>query len=109
MSVTVEPINSTAIHVYWQPPLDVHTNGVILNYVVKITHTGSTSTNVYQEVSEELLVGSLQPFSVYGVSVAVENSIGVGPFSSPEEVVQTLEDGNGHLTMYSELCMVVCL
>ena len=93
MSVTVEPINSTAIHVYWQPPLDVHINGVILNYVVKITKISSTLTVIYMEINEELLVGSLQPFSVYGVSVAVENSIGVGPFSSPEEVLQTLEDG----------------
>ena len=52
---------------------------------------GSNSSNIYVE-SEELIVGNLQPFSVYGVSVAAENSIGVGPFSTPEPV-QTLEDG----------------
>lgn len=58
-----------------------------------ITAIGSTSSNRYIVFSEEFTIGSLQPFSVYAVSVAVENSVGVGPFSTPE-LVQTLEDGN---------------
>ena len=92
-SVAVEPINSTTIHANWQPPHDVHKNGIILNYVVNISQIGYTLTNMYLEFSEQLTVGNLQPFSLYAISVAVENSVGVGPFSVPE-LVQTMEDGN---------------
>jgi hypothetical protein len=90
-SVAVELINSTAIYANWQPPLDVHKNGIILNYVVNISQIGSTLTNMYLEFSEQLTFGNLQPFSLYAISVAVKNSVGVGPFSVPE-LVQTLED-----------------
>ena len=93
-SVEVQPINSTSIIVHWQQPLDNDRNGIILNYVIEVTSIESASISRYNiELSEELVVGSLQPFAAYGVSVAAENSIGVGPFS-PIELVQTLEDGN---------------
>lgn len=49
----------------------------------------------YISQPEEIVIDDLQPFSLYTVTVAATNSIGVGPFTQPEPV-QTLEDGMFH-------------
>ena len=97
LSVGAEPINSTAIHVYWDPPLPTQANGLLLNYIVLVSLEAEPAiSHRYEGNSEAAIVGSLQPFTTYTVSIAFENSVGIGPFSYPH-LVQTMEDGKNKI------------
>ena len=71
--------------------MTVDINGIITNYVVLLSSIDGLNTTYIVQL-EELVIGGLQPFTIYAVAVASENSIGVGPFTR-SVLVQTLEDG----------------
>lgn len=90
--VRLNALNSSAIYISWHPPLYHHRNGIIRNYIVKLSSVKSGHNATYVVYSEEIVISDLDPFSVYSVGVASENSVGIGPYSR-YELVQTLEDG----------------
>ena len=93
-------LNSTAINASWNPPAVAQQNGLITNYVVHFSSLQSGLNYTYDVHSQQLVIGSLRPYSVYSVAVASENSIGVGPYTEIA-VVQTLEDGIYNLICYN--------
>lgn len=89
---TVGPLNSTAVHISWSPPAPEKQNGILISYIVNFTTVHSGSIVIFTVHSLEVEVGHLQPYSVYAVAVASQNSVGVGPYTRTA-LVQTLEDG----------------
>ncbi|KAM6977291.1 neural cell adhesion molecule L1.2 [Aplochiton taeniatus] len=95
MDVGVEILNSTAIRVTWAPVERELVRGHLLGYKIHLTRYGSrghhrgrrsrepeTSLVVETGANEEKrLIGALRPFSHYGLSVTVFNSMGEGPLS----------------------------
>ena len=91
-SLSVGPLNSTAVHISWSPPAPGKQNGIIISYIVNLTTLDSGLSILFTVSSLEMDIGHLQPFSVYTVAVASQNSVGVGPYTH-DALVQTLEDG----------------
>ena len=94
-NVTTVVINSTSILVSWYPPSFLDQNDDIIGYQLMITNLNRTKskpmfvniTNVTTYVAT-----MLQEFEVYGIRIAAETDIGLGPFSEPVSD-QTFEDG----------------
>ena len=90
--VRLNALTSSAIYISWHPPLYNRRNGIIRNYIVNLSSVKSGYNATYVVYSEEIVISGLDPFSMYSVRVASENSVGIGPYSRYEHV-QTLEDG----------------
>ena len=93
-NITVSVINSTALQLVWIPPPSEDRNGVITGYTVNVT-LGSSSQAAQTVVpadSVSLTVSNLRSYRLYTVTIAVTNTVGSGPFSSPFTAL-TDEDG----------------
>jgi len=96
----VNEINSTAIVVTWSEP-DV-TNGIITSYEIlysagNILDTDAISipVDVTTNISYQVVIGGLDPFTIYSVAVRAYTSIGAGELT---DIFNTLTDP------YSMLC-----
>ena len=78
--VTAQPSDATTLVIQWQPPRDVHRNGVITRYIVNITELETTSPLQYITTNLSITVTSLHPFYRYSYIVSSE-TIGLGPYS----------------------------
>uniref|UniRef100_A0A8C9VN45 L1 cell adhesion molecule, paralog a n=1 Tax=Scleropages formosus TaxID=113540 RepID=A0A8C9VN45_SCLFO len=88
VGVGVEVINSTAIKVKWAPVSKDTVRGHLLGY--KVLEGDENQDSSYDSVTvetganeEKKVLGGLQPYSRYAVSVTVFNSKGEGPPSEP--------------------------
>ena len=82
-SLNVSQINQTSIRIMWEEVHCDQRNGRIIEYIVIISNNYTynlTSTERYITVND-LAIGG-----IYRISVAVVNSIGVGPFSDYVEI-----------------------
>ena len=94
-------IDSTTIMITWSPP--VMPNGIITNYNVSYVPDQSLSTADYstdRNVSVAIGnndtaydVSSLRIATNYYVAIAAHTMLGIGPYSSDNCTVQTMEDG----------------
>uniref|UniRef100_A0A672TUV3 Phosphatidylinositol phosphatase PTPRQ n=1 Tax=Strigops habroptila TaxID=2489341 RepID=A0A672TUV3_STRHB len=92
-----ERVGSAGILLSWNTPL--HPNGRILSYIVKYKEVCPWMQTAYTQVttkpdSLEVLLTSLNPGTTYEITVAAENSAGVGVFSDPF-LFQTAESAPG--------------
>ncbi|KAM9028993.1 phosphatidylinositol phosphatase PTPRQ isoform 2-T2 [Ara ararauna] len=92
-----ERVGSAGILLSWNTPL--HPNGRILSYIVKYKEVCPWMQTAYTHVttkpdSLEVLLTSLNPGTTYEITVAAENSAGVGVFSDPF-LFQTAESAPG--------------
>ncbi|XP_076189734.1 phosphatidylinositol phosphatase PTPRQ isoform X3 [Aptenodytes patagonicus] len=92
-----ERVGSAGILLSWNTPL--HPNGRILSYIVKYKEVCPWMQTAYTQVttkpdSLEVLLTSLNPGTTYEITVAAENSAGVGIFSDPF-LFQTAESAPG--------------
>uniref|UniRef100_A0A8B9F884 Phosphatidylinositol phosphatase PTPRQ n=1 Tax=Amazona collaria TaxID=241587 RepID=A0A8B9F884_9PSIT len=92
-----ERVGSAGILLSWNAPL--HPNGRILSYIVKYKEVCPWMQMAYAQVatkpdSLEVLLTSLNPGTTYEITVAAENSAGVGVFSDPF-LFQTAESAPG--------------
>ena len=78
--VAAQPSDATTLVIQWQPPLDLHRNGIIRRYIVNITELDTSTLLQYFTTDLNITVPSLHPFYQYGYTVSAE-TIGVGPFS----------------------------
>ena len=93
-NVTVVPINSSAIHVTWDPP--VRPNGRRLRYRVIVP---SSPIHTCETNDTSLVVGDLKPNTKYYVTISAVNDAGKTEF--PDEfIVRTAES-----SMYVQLCL----
>ena len=94
-------ISSTAIMLTWSPP--VMPNGIITNYNISYVPGRSLSTADYStdgNVSVAIgnnntvyVVSNLRRATIYYVAIAAHTMVGIGPYSSDNCTVQTMEDG----------------
>ncbi|XP_075603740.1 phosphatidylinositol phosphatase PTPRQ isoform X2 [Balearica regulorum gibbericeps] len=92
-----ERVGSAGILLSWNTPL--HPNGRIVSYIVKYKEVCPWMQTAYTQVttkpdSLEVLLTSLNPGTTYEITVAAENSAGVGIFSDPF-LFQTAESAPG--------------
>uniref|UniRef100_A0A8C9TS86 L1 cell adhesion molecule, paralog a n=1 Tax=Scleropages formosus TaxID=113540 RepID=A0A8C9TS86_SCLFO len=80
VGVGVEVINSTAIKVKWAPVSKDTVRGHLLGYKGERSDSVTVETGANEE---KKVLGGLQPYSRYAVSVTVFNSKGEGPPSEP--------------------------
>ena len=82
-SVSVSEVTSSSITVQWGPVDCVHRNGDITGYTVRVSTSGEAerAVSVDESVSEATSTG-LTPVTEYNVSVAAENNVGAGLYSS---------------------------
>lgn len=90
-NITILELASDSVLLSWiSPPLHLH-NGIIREYLVEITHDGSSEEVVHRTGTTSILITDLHPDFSYLVQVA-GHTVEVGPFSDHLHF-RTLEDG----------------
>ena len=94
-------ISSTAVMITWSPP--VMPNGIITDYSVSYVPGQSLSTADYSDDGNVSVaignndttydVSNLRIATNYYVAIAAYTMVGIGPYSSDNCTVQTMEDG----------------
>ena len=82
--MVLSTLDPASLNVLWQPPLDIHHNGLIIGYVIQYTRVGSsikTIETVTNKVTHTL--SGLVVYVDYSVMVVALNVNGSGPFSDP--------------------------
>lgn len=76
-------LNSSAVHIKWQPPPQHSIHGVLQGYKVVLKNNITSKThNITTDINPKLILTTLTPGVTYTVCVAGLTSAGVGPFSS---------------------------
>ena len=95
-NVVPTTISSTEILVSWDEVPEIDQNGVIILYDVQyeplMTFGGELMTMTMNTSNTSIVLGGLQEYVEYNVSVRAYTSVGPGPFS-PGVDNQTFEDG----------------
>ena len=78
--MNAQPSDATTLVIRWQPPLDIHRNGVIRRYIINITELETSSLLPYITTNLSITITSLHPFYQYSYIVSTE-TIGLGPYS----------------------------
>ena len=84
-------LDSTTLHITWQPPVEGERNGIIRRYVINITELNSGNEYELENSSTEITIQDLHPFYRYSYSVAAE-TVALGP-STPASIIEMPEDG----------------
>jgi len=97
--VAAQPSDATTLVIQWQPPLDLHRNGITRRYIVNITELDTSTLLQYFTTDLNITVPSLHPFYQYGYTVSAE-TVGIGPFSDTS-IIHMPEAGRYMLCAYS--------
>ena len=89
--VHVEVINSRTVYLTWEPPAAENQNGIIREYLIKVTTSDGTNQQQYMSSSSSLSVADLHPHYTYIVTVAAV-TVNTGPFTDEYSVTMP-EDG----------------
>ena len=84
-NVMVTDSDRASLNVSWQPPEEIHHNGMITGYMINYTRVGSSdmmSVNVNSGTTQYTISG-LVAYVDYSVRVAAVNVNGTGTFSDP--------------------------
>ena len=76
------PNDSQSIIVNWAHPLPPDINGIVVDYTINISSSGSVISFQTGSNSTVYIVGALKPFVAYTCEVAARTFVGQGPFSS---------------------------
>ena len=87
--------NSTAAHIFWNPPPHTDHNGVITVYTVTIVNKRTDVVFEYTTLDSTFIVATLRPFTNYEFAVAANTTVGMGPQST---FVQFITDEDGMKT-----------
>ena len=89
---TIEALDSRTILLEWNPPDIEEQNGIVRQYLARITETETeTEFQVVTNETSSLNITGLHPYYTYQVSIAAV-TIGVGPFTEVK-TVRNPEDG----------------
>ena len=91
-NLSVTSITSNSISLVWDSPLFDEANGIIRKYVMMAieNETGRVYTDTNDTTRGTLT--TLHPYYTYSCAVAAE-TVSLGPYSSPQILVQLPEDG----------------
>ncbi len=76
----------------WNPPPKESQNGIIRNYTVQVSVSGSLETFEVYSSTTNVTLSSLRPFQTYSCVVSAATIIGQGP-PSTVFTITTQEDG----------------
>ena len=80
-------------------------NGAISGYFVNVKNVENGITVQLFTSSTSLIVDSLEPFTVYYVTIAAQTAVGAGPYSiGPSQI--TMEDGKTIIFCFSTASFV---
>ena len=82
LTISGHVIDSNTIFLSWFPPLPQNQNGIIREYIIKITEILSNSTSTNYSTNNSITINSLHPNYYYNLSVSAV-TISSGPFSQP--------------------------
>ena len=116
-SVRESGVTSSTITVQWGAVDCIHHNGDITGYSVRYGVQGSWSTqtrNVSGGDTRQTTIPDLNPSTTYSIEVAALNSAGIGVYSDPPVIIETLPSKyiNVHfkcVSTYSEYTSVLYL
>ena len=89
-SVRESGVTSSNITVQWGAVDCIHHNGDITGYSVRYRVQGSGSTQTRNVSITEATISSLMPSTTYSIEVAAVNSAGIGVYSDPPVIIETL-------------------
>ena len=92
-SVSVPDVTSSSITVQWGAVDCIHHNGDITGYSVRYRVQGSGSTqnmSVSGGDTRQTTIPDLNPSTTYSIEVAAVNSAGIGNYSDPPVIIETL-------------------
>ena len=75
-------------------------NGPITGYFVNVTNVDNGITIQFFTSSTNLIVDSLEPFTVYTITIAAQTAVGAGPYSMGLPRI-TMEDGKTVIICFS--------
>ena len=80
-------------------------NGAITGYSVNVTNVENGITVQLFTSSTTLTVNSLEPFTVYAITIAAQTAVGAGPYSIGLSQI-TMEDGT-NISIYFSIARFV--
>ena len=80
-------------------------NGAITGYSVNVTNVENGITVLLFTSSTSLIVDSLEPFTVYAITIAAQTAVGAGPYSIALSEI-TMEDGETISRYFRITCFV---
>ena len=90
--ISIDAIYFDSIYLSWRAPLREYHNGELIGYNVTFTATNSEEVLDLFSVSNGTVIGLLNPFTSYIISIAAVTSVGIGPYSAAVTVM-TAEAG----------------
>ena len=75
-------------------------NGAITGYFVNVTNAENSITVQLFTSSVSLIVDSLEPFTLYAITIAAQTAVGAGPYSIALSQI-TMEDGKTIITFFN--------
>ena len=72
---------ASSISTSWDPPALEHRNGIITGYTVRLTYSDGSGPYSTGATTRNLVIQSLNPYTLYICSVAAKTVNGTGPFS----------------------------
>ena len=81
--LTVLQITHNSVNFSWYQIASSSLNGEFLSYTILVTNTLTTDTFSQSSLYSQTSITELTPYTQYSLSVAVVNTQGTGPYSSP--------------------------
>ena len=109
--VTGHALSSTIISITWLELPDIHKNGIILYYEVKVVENETGTLWTFFAVNMDINIASLHPYNSYICTVSAYTIVGSGPFSA---AVSVRTDQAGLFVQYKEtnfwiVAFIVCV
>ncbi len=90
--ISIDAIYFDSIYLSWRAPLREYHNGELIGYNVTFTTVNSEEVFNLFSASNGTVIGSLNPFTSYDISIAAVTGAGVGPYSAAVTIA-TAETG----------------
>ena len=84
-------VNATSLLISWEPPPTEDRNGIIRGYNISYNNISAEEPIALFVLGTSVVIGDLEEFTNYSVSVGATTVNGTGPFTSV--VVRTDSDG----------------
>ena len=90
--------NATATSPYsatltWEPLPHDEQNGVIIEYVIRVSILETNETIYFYSSNTYLVVNTLRPYRTYVCVIAARTAIGIGPYGN-QFILRSPQDGN---------------
>lgn len=74
-------INATTLRISWEEPLTEEQNGIITNYVIKMTTVETGEQSQFTQTRNTIELNNLHPYYTFTFIIAAATVNGTGPYS----------------------------